>query len=466
MLRHAFTVSALLLAGWVAVAVGVPQQSQQQQPPPAPQQQPEVSITIRGANASTPPHFAVPDFLALSDDADAVAAAKAISQVLWDDLQYEREFDLIPRDVYASIPPARSTADVPLDRWREVGADGVVIGSVQKAGTTVRVEMRLYDVQSGRVAFSKQYDQAAAAGAPVNVRLFAHTISDEIFQQQRNLRGVARTKIAFDSNRDAERIGGTIEERQAKEIYICDYDGANQRRITVSRTLSITPDWSPDGRAIAYTSYARGYPDIFISFIYQGLLQRPTQGKGQSFLPSYSPDGTQIAFTSNRDGNDEIYVMNADGSNVRRLTRNPAIDVSPTWSPSGLQIAFVSDRTGAPQIWLMNADGTDQTRLTSESYCDRPTWSPAPFNEIAYASRTSPGGFDIKILNLESRQSSQVTFGQGSNESPAYAPNGRHLVFMSTRGGGRQQLYTIARDGRDLRQLTKAGSNFMPNWSH
>jgi TolB protein len=455
-------VSALLLAGWVAVATGV---AQQQQPPPTPQQAPEVSFTIRGG-PGTAPHFAVPDFLALTSDAETVAAAKTIGQVLWDDLQFEREFDMIPRDVYASIPAARSATDVPLDRWREVGADGVVIGTVQNSGTGMRVEMRLYDVQSRRVALSKQYDQAVNPGRPVNGRLFAHTIADEIFQQQRNLHGVARTKIVFDSNRDAERVGGTIEERQAKEIYICDYDGANQTRVTTSRTLSITPDWSPDGRAIAYTSYARGYPDIFVSFIYQGLLQRPTAGKGQSFLPAYSPDGKQIAFTSNRDGNDEIYVMNADGSNVRRLTHNPAIDVSPTWSPSGLQVAFVSDRTGAPQIWTMNADGTDQRPLTRESYCDRPTWSPAPYNEIAYASRTSPGGFDIKVLNLDNMQTSQVTFGQGSNESPAYAPNGRHLVFMSTRGGGRQQLYTVGRDGRDLRQLTKAGANFMPNWSH
>ena len=462
MARKTLIVPALLAVGWVTVALVLPQQQSPQQPP---QQPPEVTLTITGS-PGTAPHFAVPDFLPLTDDADTVAAAKTIGQVLWDDLRFERDFDMIPRDTYASIPVAKSAAAVPFDRWHELGADGLVIGTVQKVGTGMRVEVRLYQVQTGKVAFSKQYDQRAAPSTPVNLRLFAHTISDEILLQQRNLRGVARTKIAFDSNRDAERMGGTIEERQAKEIYICDYDGATQRRITVGRTLSISPDWSPDGRAIAYTSYARGFPDIFVSFIYQGLLQRPTQGNGQNFLPAYSPDGTKITFTSNRDGNDEIYVMNADGSNVQRLTHNPAIESTSTWSPNGLQIAFTSDRTGAPQIWVMNADGTDQRQLTRESYCDRPTWSPAPFNEIAYASRTSPAGFDIKILDFAKMQSTPITFGEGSNESPAYAPNGRHLVFMSTRGGGRQQLYTIGRDGRDLRQITRTGGNFMPNWSH
>jgi TolB protein len=462
MARHTLIAPAVLLAGWAMVGLALPRQQQQQQPPP--QQPAEVSFTIRGAG--TAPHFAVPDFLALTSDAETVAAAKTVGQVLWDDLQFEREFDLIPRDVYASVPAARSATDVPFDRWRELGADGLVIGTVQKTATGMRVEMRLYDVQSRRAALSKQYDQTAVPGRPVNARLFAHTIADEIFQQQRNLHGVARTKIAFDSNRDAERVGGTIEERQAKEIYICDYDGSNQMRFTTNRTLSISPDWSPDGRSLAYTSYVPGYPEVFVSFMYQGILQRPTKGKGQSFLPAYSPDGRQIAFTSNRDGNDEVYVMNADGTSVRRLTNNPAIDVSPTWSPTGQQIAFVSDRSGAPQIFVMNADGTGERALTHESYCDRPTWSPAPYNEIAYASRTSPAGFDIKILNLDNMQTTQITFGQGTNESPNYSPNGRHLVFMSTRGAGRPQLYTIDRLGRDLRQLTKAGGNFMPNWSH
>jgi TolB protein len=456
-------VVVLVFTGWVAVAFQA--QQAQQTPPPPQQQPPEISLTITGG-PGTPPHFAVPDFLPLTSDADTVAASKTIGQVLWDDLRFEREFDLIPRDTYASIPVAKSGTDVPFDRWRELGTDGLVIGTVQKTGTGMRVEVRLYQVATGKVAFSKLYEQGIAPGTPVNPRLFAHTVADEILLQQRNLHGVARSKIAFDSNRDAERVGGTIEERQAKELYVCDYDGANQRRITVGRTLSISPTWSPDGRALAYTSFARGFPDVYVSFIYQGILQKPTHGTGQNFLPAYSPDGTRIAFVSNRDGNDEIYVMNGDGTNVRRLTRSQAIDSTPTWSPNGEQIAFTSDRTGAPQIWIMNADGTEPRQVTRESYCDRPTWSPAPYNEIAYASRTSPGGFDIKVMDLARMQATPITFGEGSNESPAYSANGRHLVFMSTRGGGRAQLYTVGRDGRDLRQLTRVGSNFMPNWSH
>ena len=198
---------------------------------------------------------------------------------------------------------------------------------------------------------------------------------------------------------------GTVYDRRIKEIYISDYDGANPRRITVNRSLNINPVWSSDGKAIAYTSYRRqNFPDIFIQRIYEGTPpESPAHGTDRihNFLPAWSPDGTKIAFMTNRDGNQEIYVMDANGSNLRRITRHPGIDATPTWSPAGNQIAFTSDRSGSPQIYIVDADGLDQPRriTSNESWADRATWSPAPFNEIAYAARSGPG-FDIKIYDV------------------------------------------------------------------
>ena len=242
-----------------------------------------------------------------------------------------------------------------------------------------------------------------------------------------------------------------------------DYDGENQRQVTTNRSLNINSVWAPDGRSLAYTSYRRGAPNIFIANIYEGTGGELTKAAGQNWLPSFSPDGTRIAFSSTRDGNPEIYVANRDGSNLRRLTNHPSADTSPTWAPNGTQIAFTSDRTGTPQIYAMGADGLGLQKITSESYADRPTWSPAPYNEIAYAARTGPGN-DLKIKDLATGQVRQLTFGEGTNESPTFAPNGRHLAFMSTRSG-KSQVFTIARDGRDLRQVTRQGSNYQPDWS-
>ena len=126
-------------------------------------------------------------------------------------------------------------------------------------------------------------------------------------------------------------------------------------------------------------------------------------------------------------------------------------------------MAFTSDRTGTPQIYIVGADGLGLRQLTHESYADRPTWSPAPYNEIAYTARTGPGN-DIKVIELSSGQVRQLTFGEGTNESPSFSANGRHIAFMSTRSG-KSQIFTISKDGKDLRQITRVGNNFQPDWS-
>jgi TolB protein len=440
------------------------QQPPAQQPPAQPTSQSEVRIVISSGGVGLPPKLAVPDFIALTSDAETAAAAKTIGEVLWADLNFEREFYLIARDTYKSIPQPATLDRVPLDRWRELGADGVVVGSVQRSGQGVVVQMKLLQTTSGQAAMSREYSASSLA----NPRLVAHTISDEIHKNQRNLNGVARTKLAFTSDRDGERMKGPVGARDISNIYISDYDGFNQRRITVTKSLDITPAWSPDGRAIAYTSYRRGFADIFISYLYEGRLENPARGSDRvnNYLPAWSPDGSRLAFMSSRDGNPEIYVMNRDGSGVRRLTHHPNADVTPTWSPTGTQLAFTSDRSGQPQIYIINVDGTGMQRISGDvSYADRPTWSPPPLNEIAFTGRSSAAGYDIYLYDFARGSSVPLTDGRGSNESPAFSPTGRHLVFMSSRAG-KYQIFTIARDGRDLRQLTRVGENRYPNWSH
>jgi TolB protein len=436
-----------------------------QQPPPA--QTPNQVVRIGGEVGGPPPKLAIVPFIALSQDAETVAAAKTIGDVLYDDIEYEREFYLIKKDMIASIARPTSLDNINLNDWKEITPDGLLVGSVRKEGNSIVVQMRLIQMPSGRMALGKEY-----TGPVANPRRYAHTISDEIHKQQIGLDGVAHTRLTFSSDRDRERAKSAVANRDVQEIYIADYDGANARRVTTTTTLNITPVWSPDSEAIAYTSYRSTGPtglgtfqDIIVSYITIGKRDTPAQGspQRQNYLPVYSPDGSKIAFTSNRDGNPEIYVMNAkDGGGLRRMTNNPGIDVTPTWSPSGNQLAWVSDRTGQPHIYIMNADGTGQRSLINE-YCDRPTWSSGAFNEIAYAARTGPG-YDIKVYSFTDGTTKKLTDGIGSNESPAFSPNGRHIAFTSTRNG-KSQVFTIDRTGENLRQITREGNNKFPNWS-
>ena len=103
----------------------------------------------------TPPRYAVPDFVALTPESAEIA--KTLGLVLWDDLAFEREFYLIPRDTYATVPAARRPEDVPFSAWRELGADAVIFGSVQTAGTSVTVQVRLFNVRTQQSVFAKEY---------------------------------------------------------------------------------------------------------------------------------------------------------------------------------------------------------------------------------------------------------------------------------------------------------------------
>jgi TolB protein len=458
---HTRLTAVILAAAGAAVFAAQPPSGQQ----PAQTQPPTEIRTIISGSFDGPPKMAVPEFIPLGKEPEVVAAAKAIGDVLWDDLAFEKEFYMLPRDILRSVPRPATAEQVAIDRWKELGADGVVIGTVARGPEGIIVEARLIKVADGALSVGKRYSGSVRSVADGG-RIYAHSFADEIHSTQRNLRGVARTKLAFSSDRDGARMKGPVGDRDISRIYQADYDGANQSVLTIARSLDIAPAWAPDMTEIAYTSYRSGYPDIILQSLKGARAPlMPARGspENHNFLPAWSPDGTKIAFMSNRDGNAEIYVANRDGSGVRRITNHPNLDVTPTWSPTGNQLAFTSDRAGSPQVYIVNLDGTGLSRISTEGYCDRATWSPDPLNEIAYTSRAG-GGYEIRIFDFNTRTSRAITDGIGSNESPAFAPNGRHLAFVSDRTG-RPQIYTIARDGTNLRQITKVGNNKFPDWS-
>src|SRR5438067_12327177 len=190
-LKEMVAAAAAAAAGFITVAAGA-----QQPAPPAPaasQQPADITTTISGEGGAAP-RLAVPEFIALTRDAETQAVARTLSQVLFDDLAFEREFAVMPRDIYSTIPPATGFTDVPFARWRELNADGLVIGTVERMPAGIKIEVRLFDMHSRQPippsAFGKEYSGSAA-----NPRLYAHTIADELHMTQRALRGVARTKL-------------------------------------------------------------------------------------------------------------------------------------------------------------------------------------------------------------------------------------------------------------------------------
>jgi TolB protein len=310
---------------------------QQPQPPqPQPQQQTDLTLSLSGTGSH--PRLAIPAFTGAGADADLIAAAKTVADVLWDDIDFEQEFDLVSKDAAALVPVAQTVETEPYDRWQNLGADVLVVATIQRAPAGFEIDLKLVGVR-GADRQQQKFGQSYKGCVLANARACAHFISDDMHQKLRGLDGVAQSHLAFTSDRDAQRLAGRSisAQGQSKEIYISDYDGGNQYRVTANQSLNLGSSWAPDGRTLAYTSWAAGYEDIYVSNIFQARAPfRPAAGdwQKQNQFSSWSPDGTKLAFASDRDGGWDIFVVNRDGTNLHNITnsrRTGVINSTPTW---------------------------------------------------------------------------------------------------------------------------------------
>jgi WD40 repeat protein len=209
-------------------------------------------------------------------------------------------------------------------------------------------------------------------------------------------------------------------ERRLAEIHVMTADGSARTRLTNDTTEDADPSWSPDGQRIAFRSHRDGNAEIYVMNA-DGLAPvRLTNDPAFDGDPSWSPDGGRIAFTSSRDGNSEIYVMGADGSAPTRLTNHPGVDTDPSWSPDGRRIAFTSTRDGNAEVYVMNADGSAPTPLTNHPASDKdPSWSPSGL--IAFASNRD-GNDEIYVMHADRSAQTRLTNRPAADQAPAWGP--------------------------------------------
>jgi TolB protein len=249
-------------------------------------------------------------------------------------------------------------------------------------------------------------------------------------------------------------------------------------------------------------------------------------GEGEDSYARISPDGSKIAFVraidvGGYDPNYEIFVMNADGSNQVNLTKDPAGDYAPSWSPDGTQIAFMSDRAGDQgfdfEIWLMDAEGANPFRVTTTPWhtaAREPAWSPdgdwiaysrasdAPVGQywpnhvfvippdggqpvdtmpgveaFVYSPAWSPDGSRIAVSTAQASASSsggtiwEMTYPggewtqrtQGEARSPRYSPDGKSIVFVSSRDVN-DDIYKVDEAGTETQLTSGLSYDHSPDW--
>jgi TolB protein len=313
-------------------------------------------------------------------------------------------------------------------RWRTAGQEYLVVGRVlEKSPGLYTIEFQLLDVLK-----QKQLVGRSMPAKKRNLRSRAHQISDFIYEQITGTRGAFNTRIAFvRAQKDAAR---------KYVLQVADTDGFNAQNVLESDEPIMSPSWSPDGKSLAYVAGFRGL----------------------NSAPSWSPDGKFLALVLSKDGSPDIYTLNTATKRLKRLTTHRSIDTEPVWASDGRTIIFTSNRAGSPQLYRIDVGGGKPKRVTFEGrYNTAASLSPdGKFIAMVHGERGQ-----YKIAQFE-RETGNLTVLTDStlDESPSFSPNGKMVLYASTRGNN-GFLYAVSIDGRAKHKLSdQAGDIREPVW--
>ncbi len=251
------------------------------------------------------------------------------------------------------------------------------------------------------------------------------------------------------------------------------------------------PSWSPDSAQVAFVCYRRqrvetrfGYQylgpydglqghklkEICVSDLGGSNRRQLTDNMKAENAPSWSPDGTQIAFVSARDvlKGTNIYVMQKDGTNQVRLTHHAAGYSRPRWSPDGNIIAFIQNSAAGDSLYTVAADGSWSARLTPPGWDGRISdfdWSPDG-KHIVFSSGNVAFSSEVYTIGIGNGSITRLTNNQAYDSGPTWAPDSRHVAFMSNRQGD-LQVYVM--DVQTLEQTkiseSAVGAMWGVSWS-
>lgn len=393
--------------------------------------------------------MAVPVFKAMTPNAAESERVESIADQLSEMLTFTGYFTPLDRIGFLYDPRTGgiTQAELNFSNWTTVGAELLITGGVTVQGEELVLEMRLFDTFRAGLMVGKRY-----RGSLGDERAMVRRFSAEVIQTLTGHPGMFDSQIAFVS-----KVNGK------KEVFVCDFDGKNVRQITSKGSITSFPDWSSDGRYMAYTSFINGPAQIFIRDMRSGR-EVNVGYKGVQIAPAWAPRRFELAATLSFTGEQEIYLLTGDGKMIKRVSNSPGINVEPTWSPDGKRLAFVSNRAGTPQIYIQEMDTNRVQRLTFRGrYNTQPSWSPKG-DRIAYTS-LEEGQINIHVIDIDGNDPIRLTYNQGDNEAPTWSPDGSLIAFSSTRSG-RSQIHVMTAFGTDQRRLlVLEGEQSHPKWS-
>ena len=220
-------------------------------------------------------------------------------------------------------------------------------------------------------------------------------------------------------------------------------------QVTFAGGIEEYPAWSPDGKALLYAGEVGKIRKIFRKDLASGQDSQLTHGDFDEVQPTWSPDGRQVAFVRARqpgaklqpgdvfgefqDG--DVWVLDLASGEETKLVENA---FNPAYSPDAQRIAVDASWAGPRRIWVLDRQGHNPQQVTTDTSEEvahvAPAWSPDG-RKIVFQNlvRTK---FDIRTVNLDSKQMNWITNDSLTNIRPSWSPSGRFIYFSSYRSGG------------------------------
>ena len=399
-----------------------------------------LEIEISGGSAQQVPIAIVP----FGKSAEA-NTKENISDIIAADLKRSGLFRVLETGGVASRPT--DIMQIKYSEWAALQTQAMAVGSIEALpGNRLKVTFQLADVLKQTQLTGMQYNIA-----PTQLRATAHKIADAIYQKLTGEAGIFASRIAY-INKAKGRYA----------LQVADADGENPQTVVSSNEPIISPAWSPDGSKLAYVSFEKKKPIVYVQSLMTGHRLTLASFKGNNSAPAWSPDGSKLAIVLTYGANSQVYTISADGTGLKQLTKSSAIDTEPTWSPDAKWIYFSSDRGGRPQIYKVSSIGGEAQRVTFEgNYNLSPRFSPD--GKSLAMIRNDGGKFRVALQDLSSGQVQILSEGS-QDESPSFAPNGR-VILYATRMSGHGALAAVSSDGRVKQRLSESGGDVRePAW--
>ena len=369
------------------------------------------------------------------------------------DLESSGLFKLIDHESYIeNINDLRITPS--FISWRQINASALVLIDVKAVDKTISATFAIWDIYSEKPLVIKKLDTSVKSW-----RRLAHKIADEVYKRFTGEPGYFDTKIAY----VAVKGSGN---NKTRRLAIMDHDGANHAYLTEGSNIVLTPRFSQDSRRLLYFTYEDPlHPKIKLFDLLSNKSTLLREFYGMSFAPRYTSDGQNILLSIERDGISNIVLYNVKSMEMFQLTHCTSICISPSSSPDQRKIVFNSDMGGGRNLYVANFDGSNIRRISfGEGKYTSPVWSPKG-DLIAFTKMVPGEGFFIGIMRPDG--SGEKILAQGNLvEGPAWAPNGRALIFEKQLDEEQTKLYKVDIVSRKEQEINSEFSATDANWSN